>query len=66
MIGAPGHLDGAAGQRESADPRAVCTRSQYKTQEHTEEFAMSKVYPRLYPALFFGLIAFNGYLLLSL
>lgn len=36
------------------------------SREDTEEFAMSKVYPRLYPTLFFGLIALKGYLLLSL
>ncbi len=28
--------------------------------------AMSAVYPRLYPTLFFGLIALKGYLLLVL
>ncbi len=28
--------------------------------------AMSAVYPRLYPTLFFGLIALKGYLLLML
>ncbi|MEE4191675.1 MAG: hypothetical protein V2I66_08845 [Halieaceae bacterium] len=27
---------------------------------------MSAVYPRLYPALFFGLLAYKGYLLMML
>ena len=45
---------------------AVFPRDPHKPDTPTEEFAMSNVYPRLYPALFFGLVALKGYLLLSL
>lgn len=32
----------------------------------TRGLIMSAVYPRLYPALFFGLLAYKGYLLMVL